>query len=585
MALTESEIRINGKLISPYISFSLEQEIFEHHRFRLVCPAESLDGKISHVFNQSKEVIGATIRVETKLYGGEAKLIFEGLVTQVENARYSGNAGNLVIMGYSPTILLDSGPHCKSWEKKALKNIAQDCVNLFPQNLLNPKISPINSETLSYVVQYKETIWQFLNRLSSTFGEWFYYSGKSLIMGSPAGKTVQLIYGNNLTNFTTSIELRPGNFQALAYDYINTQVYNATPTGIEGKAGLDDIGKYALKTSKDLFKWQSKLWNNYFLTNKKQLDDNTNVRASAQSANMIRCNGSSEHPEVQLGNTIEIKGNDNKEKLGQFIVISVTHQTDGQGNYTNEFTAIPASLKIPPIIAYAEPHAETQSAVVTDNNDPKGLGRIRVQFHWMEKEEKTPWLRMTSQHSGNGKGVFFIPEKGEEVIVGFEGDSPVKPYVIGTVYNSKNKTEFSNAENDIKTIQTRSGNKIVMNDKEGSVYLEDKDGNQMKFDGKGKIDVKANESITLTCGESKIEMKKDGTINITGKEITVNAKKKAKMGSGQSSFTADGDAGEAKMEGTKAKVTGQSEVKVSGANTDISGSAKVAVKAAMITLN
>jgi phage gp45-like len=81
-------------------------------------------------------------------------------------------------------------------------------------------------------------------------------------------------------------------------------------------------------------------------------------------------------------------------------------------------------------------------------------------------------------------------------------------------------------------------------------------------------------------------MKKDGTINITGKKITVNADEKATMVSKQASFTAEGNGGDAKMEGMNAKVNGSVGVKVAGgASTDISASGQVAVKGAMIMLN
>jgi uncharacterized protein involved in type VI secretion and phage assembly len=204
----------------------------------------------------------------------------------------------------------------------------------------------------------------------------------------------------------------------------------------------------------------------------------------------------------------------------------------------------------------------------------------------MADTEKSPWLRIAGSHGGEGKGIFFIPEVGEEVIVGFEGDSPIKPFIIGSVYHGKAKTDFSNSANDVKAIQTRSGNKIIMNDKEGSVFVEDKDGNNIKIDGEGNINVLSKKSIVLTCGDSKIEMKKDGIIDITGKKITINAGEKAKMVSKQAAFTADGQGGEAKMEGTKANVSGSAEVKVAGGGkTDISAGGNVAVKGALITLN
>ena len=117
--------------------------------------------------------------------------------------------------------------------------------------------------------------------------------------------------------------------------------------------------------------------------------------------------------------------------------------------------------------------------------------------------------------------MFFIPERGEEVIVGFEGDSAIKPYVIGTVYHGKANNSYSNSGNDVKALQTRSGNKIIMNDKDGSVFVEDKDGNSLLKDGKGNVTMFANKTITLVTGQSKIFMKEDGTINITGKDITI----------------------------------------------------------------
>jgi len=293
---------------------------------------------------------------------------------------------------------------------------------------------------------------------------------------------------------------------------------------------------------------------------------------------------------VQVGSSVSVESTNvfdkTNESLGDYMVISVQHRCDGQGNYANTFTAIPASVKMPPVAGQNEPRCETQSALVTDNHDPKGLGRVKVKFHWMGDAEKTPWLRITSPHGGDGKGMFFIPEVGEEVIVGFEGDSPTKPYIIGTVFHSKAKTGFSNAGNDIKAIQTRSGNKVIMNDKEGSVFVEDKDGNNIKIDGNGNININAKNSIVLGCGESKIEMKKDGTINLTGKNITTNASQKAKMASGQAAFTADGQGGEVKMEGMKANVNGSMEAKVAGgAKTDITASGNVAVKGAVIMLN
>lgn len=523
--LISSSVTIGGTPIKQFSSFILSQKIFAHHYFKMVCPSEAVEGYKGTLFSRSRNLMGETITVTINTIDGiSAPLRFSGLVTQVEASRFAGHVGDVIISGYCPTIVLDSGPHCNTWEKKALNNIAKDVLSHFEQYIKSPIVNPAYGETFSYTVQYKETAWQFLNRLASTYGEWFFYNGQSLVFGQPKGKSNTLIFGRDLSRFNIELQLRPPNFQQMARDYVNDQIYDASPSGIESKAGLNELGKFVYNKSKEFFASQPKYWNNRFLTNKKQLEDATNFRAASQSAGMVLFSGSSDNQAVQLGNKIAVKGMNqlllSEEDYGDYSVIEVTHQFDSQGNYTNNFTAIPGTVKIPPVTAYNEPSMETQSAFVTDNHDPGGLGRVRVKFHWMKGSQKTPWIRITSPHGGGGKGMFFIPEVGEEVIVGFEGDSPLKPYVIGTVYHGKANTAFSNGGNDVKALQTRSGNQLVLNDAASSVYLSDGKGNNTFHDGKGNIFTTSSESIKLKCGASFIELKKDGTIIINGKNIT-----------------------------------------------------------------
>lgn len=572
-------IDIEGKNIKQFSSLALSQSISEHHHFTLVCPTAAIDGTTGSVMHASKNLVGGKITIQVTAVGSSGTLLFSGLVTQVEASRYSGHAGDIIISGYSPTILTDNGPHCKTWEKKAIKNIAQDVLKHFPQNLLQPKIAPVSGETLSYTVQYKESAWEFLNRLSAMYGEWLYYDGQKLVFGPPQGGKASLIYGNNLQQFTMAMQVRPAGFQMMAYDYMNSEVYDGTPKGIAGKAGLNDLGKHALQKSEQFYGSQPKQWHNHFLTNKKQLDDYVNTRAAMQSSNMVRFNGSSGHPGVMVGGSVSVMGKNVfslvDESFGDYTVISVNHYCDGQGNYSNDFVSIPSSVKYPPVSAYAQPRCETQSAFVTDNHDPKGLGRIRVKFHWMNGSEKSPWLRVTTPHAGGGKGMYFIPEVGEEVIVGFEGDSAIKPYIIGAVYHGKANNTYSNGGNDVKALQSRSGNKMVFHDTEGSVHLSDSKGNDIKMDGAGNINIKSSESIVLTCGSSSIAMKKDGTITINGKNITIkgedtlNTETKAQTMKATQTYSLEGNKNT--TSGTTNTITGKDYNQFTGHETKIDG--------------
>jgi uncharacterized protein involved in type VI secretion and phage assembly len=601
-ALVINSVRVGGTVIRQFSSFTLTQAISAHHQFRMVCPYETVEGLQGSLFSRSRNLIGETITVNLQdAENLNTPLLFSGVVTQVESAKFAGHTGDIIITGYCPTIVLDNGPHCNTWEKKALNNIANDVLGHFSTYIKSPVVNAAYGETFAYTVQYKETAWEFLSRLAAAYGEWFFYNGQTLVFGQPKGKTANLVFGRDLSRFNIALELRPPNFQQVARDYINDQLYDAVPSGVESKAGLNDMGNFLYAKSKSFFSSQPKYWNNRFLTNKKQLEDTTNFRAAAQSSNMIKFYGSSTHQGVQLGNKISVKGQNinlsGDEAYGDYSVIEVTHHFDSQGEYSNDFVAIPATIKVPPITTAAEPTIETQSAFVTDNNDPQGMGRVRVKLHWMKGSQKTPWIRVTSPHGGGGKGMFFIPEIGEEVMVGFEGDSPVKPYVIGTVYHGKASTSFSNSGNDVKALQTRSGNKVVMNDKDGSVFVEDKDGNSMLIDGAGNILTSSKESITLSCGKSVIVMKKDGTITINGKDIVSTATENIVSGAKNIGMSADNDlvavAKKASVTGSdqlglsskELMADGSTSTKINGGKIDMDGGAQISLTGGMIKLN
>lgn len=572
--LTQPMFSINGNPVTQFNSFSLNQSIFDHHRFTLVCPAQAIDGKFG-MFTVSQEMIGGTFGARVSGVGMQGNLLFNGIITSVETARFTGHHGDVIITGYSPTIVLDSGPHAKSWEKKTIKSIAQDVLKFFPQNLLEPKIAPLYSEPLGYTVQYRETAWEFLQRLTANYGEWLFWDGRNLVIGPPRSEAkVALVYGSTLSRFNVTLQARPTAQQYMSWDYNNSQVYTSQPKGVEQKAGLNPWGEKVYKKAQEVYGTQPKQWNFRHVSNKKQQDDMTTLRSAMESSKMVRFNGQSGHPGVALGGKIEVTGNNvfsvSTEGYGEYQITAINHYVDANGNYENDFTAIPSSISVPPVSIPLDPVVETQSAIVTDNHDPQGLGRVRVKFHWMNGAEKTPWIRVTSPHGGGGKGQFFIPEIKEEVVVGFEGDSAVKPYVIGTVYHGQAKNSFSNAGNDVKALQTRSGIKQVYNDADGSYYVSDKGGVNMTFNGAGGATIRAEktnlhktgEKHTINVGEDDCLLEMDNAGN-----ITLEGKAKITIKTGSSSIIMD-NAGNITIEGTNVKVIGKSDTEVGkkGAN-------------------
>jgi uncharacterized protein involved in type VI secretion and phage assembly len=354
-------------------------------------------------------------------------------------------------------------------------------------------------------------------------GNGFFYDGQQLVLGAPPRTKAELVYGSNLEHFTVALQVRPAKFQMLSYDYLNNEVGTSKPKNVAGIAGLNEFCQGMLQKSEQFYQHsRPKQWQNHLLLSKQQLEGHANRHAAFQSSNMVRFNGSSDHPGVQIGKNVSVQGknasNGIEEFLGEYTVVSVNHYCDDLGNYTNEFEAIPAAVKVPPVAISKEPICETQTAIVTDNHDGKGLGRVRVRFHWMEDTEKSPWLRVATPHAGGGKGMFLLPEVGEEVIVGFEGDSPTKPYVIGSVYHGKAKCSFGNGGNDVKALQSRSGNKVVLNDKNGSITIADSSGNRIVMHGNGEITIHAPKKMTISSPDIILAAKNSIRIAVGGNE-------------------------------------------------------------------
>src|SRR4051812_49272368 len=103
---TYVDIDINGTSVNHFSSISLSQSIFDHHTFRLVCPSEVFDDLTETILNASKNLIGGVFTLEMSSADLLGTLQFSGVVTQVEAARHGGHTGDIIISGYSPTILL-----------------------------------------------------------------------------------------------------------------------------------------------------------------------------------------------------------------------------------------------------------------------------------------------------------------------------------------------------------------------------------------------------------------------------------------------------------------------------------------------
>ncbi|MGO3183406.1 MAG: type VI secretion system Vgr family protein [Aequorivita sp.] len=310
---------------------------------------------------------------------------------------------------------------------------------------------------------------------------------------------------------------QPNNFNYFTNDYLVNDQHQKKTTEIANANGFN--GFASEKASKMYAKETSVFINGYNdPQSKSRLDKQVEQQKKAADQKQVILKGSSDNPGVALGKIVKIIGED--ENYGSYRITQVTHTANENGRYQNSFEAVSAEMDVYPNTNFnAIPRSETQTAIVTENADPEGMGRIKVQFAWQKRSGgSTPWLRIVTPHSGGDKGFHFIPENGEEVLIGFEGGNAERPYVMGSLYHSGHKPEsWKTQMNDVKAIRTRSGHTIEFNDSNGaeSITIIDKNSNTVFIDtANNNIEVTANEKMTFNAKNMEFNVAQDMEMNI-----------------------------------------------------------------------
>lgn len=165
--------------------------------------------------------------------------------------------------------------------------------------------------------------------------------------------------------------------------------------------------------------------------------------------------------------------------------------------------------------------------IVTNNKDPEKLGRVKVKFPWLSNEDESNWARIVSLMAGKERGIFFLPEIDDEVLVLFEHGDINTPYVIGSLWNGKDLPPETNSDgkNNIRIIKSRSGHKITIDDTDGKEKIEIVDKT-----GKNMINIDSKENKILLKSDKDIEISAaNGNVTINAKDFVVKSSASAKI--------------------------------------------------------
>jgi uncharacterized protein involved in type VI secretion and phage assembly len=179
-------------------------------------------------------------------------------------------------------------------------------------------------------------------------------------------------------------------------------------------------------------------------------------------------------------------------------------------------------------------------AIVSDNQDDSGQHRVKVNYPWHSEPKQSYWARVAMPMAGPDRGLCFLPEVGDEVLVAFERGDLRFPYVVGSLWNGQERAPVSNANgnNDQRVIHTRKGHKLVFDDgAKGLVRLQLNDGKQLSIDDDGvRLEDGHGNQLVIASASGAVTLEAKGTLKLKGASVeieasgTLNAKAGATLG-------------------------------------------------------
>ena len=540
-------ITIGKNSLPSFISLHIDQRIGAHHEFKMAVELESGGNRYVHNISGSKEWLGESIVVKAA-----NKPVFVGVVTNIQLHREGSDFGCIIVSGYSATYRMETAPGCFSWNDTTIGNVVK---KLCEQAKVSLELNPAYRENKDYICQYEESDFDFVRRLAYQYQEWMYFDGTKLIFGKPRklADPIRLEYGTTLSSLDIGLQTLARSEQVFSYHSgADREMQRMTP---DLAYGHDRLSGEAFRASLGMFPKPARQHALPRISDETELINYMGRKQAAETAETHYITAESQVPTLRVGSVISLyssflerAGDISKESLGNFIIIEMTHEVSQGSYYRNRFKAIPATVKALPGPKVRMPLAGTQMATVLSNADPDGKGRVRVHMNWQTDGMQTGWVRVMTPDGGSSKdvrsnrGFVFIPEVGDQVLLGFRHGDPARPYVMGSLFNGV--TGGGGLEgNHMKSLTTRSGHTIKLNDSLSSLGITIKDikGNSIHIDSVGEdIIINAKRNVTINAGETFTVNCKNANI-LSEESINMNAEQDITSVSGESTSIQAGE--------------------------------------------
>src|SRR5215471_15413749 len=547
VAGVKPKIEIEGQPLASEVETLLEQVVVDDHLHLPDMFLLSFRDSGLQVVKQTKLTIGAKVRISVG-----SDLLIQGEVTGLE-AEYDSVGSRAIVRGYDGSHRLHRGRVTQTYQNVKDSDIAQTVAQR--AGLQSGTIDD-SQTTHEHVSQVNESDWAFLNARASEIGFEVAVSEGKLHFRKPkpsqdapsqgdfrTSDPLQLVFGKDL------LEFRPRVSSA-------EQVKDIKVRGWDPKAKQAVIGSApAGTTSVQLPATPSALAQKFGgatftavdhpLSTQREVDATAKAVAEQIGSAVGEAEGVARgNPKLKAGSAISV-GVVADDFVGRYTVTHTRHVFDSRG-YRTKFEvsgrqdrsllglvtngAVPASAAGPPIYGVVV-------AQVTNNDDPDKLGRVKLKFPWLSDSYESDWARMMQIGAGPDSGMVFLPEVNDEVLVAFEFGDVRRPFVVGALFNGKDKPRLGDGLLDNGKVKrrgtvSRKGHRLIFFDdaSKSGIALISSNGdirislnetkNEVHVFCKGKIRVEAQEDLSI---------KSQKKVSIEGQQLEMTGSSSAKL--------------------------------------------------------
>ncbi|WCT10019.1 type VI secretion system tip protein VgrG [Mucilaginibacter jinjuensis] len=550
-----------------------------------------LDGEADEgnftVSSSSTFVPGAEVTIEAG-YDSTNALIFKGIIT-AQTIRIDNLIGSaLEVECRDSAIKMIVGRKNLTFSKQKDSDVMSSIIRTYSG--LTASVTATTTQWPEQV-QYYVTDWDFVLSRAEANGMIVTVSDGTVSVIKPDANTTSVLtitYGIDLLEFNAQLNAvtQLGSVKASSWDFITQAV--ATASSANNLAGPGNLSSKTLSNVVGLSEFQVQT------TAPLQSADLTDwAKAQLIKSEYSKIIGEAKFQGSSLvlpGNYITLAGLGDRFN-GDHLVSAVVHDiSDGNWN-TETSIGLPNTWFIEEPDVMSPPNSGVLPAarglingtVKQMSEDPDGQFRILVNVQMFDISGQGIWARLSNFYSTSGAGAFFLPEVGDEVVLGFLNEDPRYPVILGSMYSSSQIKPYSiltpNDKNSLKSIVSKSGIYVEFNDTDKILTINTPNKNTMIYSDKDKsITIQDQNSNSIVMSSDGITMKSNNNINIQAAQ-KVNIK-------GDMGITIQSSSGDVAISGLNVKETAQMEYSAEGSMTaKISSGMQMTLKSAMIMIN